>query len=85
MLAQVMQLIKNKGMKIINVDAVIVAERPKMAPYIPQMKRTLASYLEISENKIGLKAKTNEKLGEVGRLKAIACWAVCLLSEEPSP
>jgi len=67
---------------VIYVDSVIVAEKPKMAPRIPEMKKALAPIMEISEDRLSIKAKTNERLGEIGRLKAIACWAVCLLSKE---
>ncbi|MCX7973045.1 MAG: 2-C-methyl-D-erythritol 2,4-cyclodiphosphate synthase [Candidatus Aminicenantes bacterium] len=81
LLKKVMEIIKQKGLKIIYVDSVIVAEKPKMAPHILKMKKALAPLLEIPEDKIGIKAKTNERLGEIGRLKAIACWAVCLLEE----
>jgi len=76
----VMMLLKEKGMAVVYVDSVIVAEKPKMAPHIPRMKKTLAPILAIAESNLGIKAKTNEGLGEIGRLKAIACWAVCLLS-----
>lgn len=79
LLEKVMHLIKKKGLRVVSVDSVIVAEKPKMAPYIPRMKQTLAPLLGISESCLGIKAKTNEGLGEVGQQKAIACWAVCLL------
>ena len=81
MLEKVMGLLKEKGLAVVCVDSVIVAEKPKMAPYIPRMKQTLPPVLAIAESNLGIKAKTNEGLGEIGRLKAIACWAVCLLSE----
>jgi len=82
LLKKVMEIIRKKGLRVIYVDSVIVAEKPKMAPRILEMKKTLAPILEISEDRLSIKAKTNERLGEIGRLKAIACWAVCLLSEE---
>jgi len=82
LLKKVMEIIRKKGLRVIYVDSVIVAEKPKMAPRIPEMKKALAPILEISEDRLSIKAKTNERLGEIGRLKAIACWAVCLLSEE---
>lgn len=80
LLEKVMQLLKKKKLKVVYVDSVIVAEKPKMAPHIPKMRQTLAPILGIPEECLGIKAKTNEGLGEIGRLKAIACWAVCLLS-----
>ncbi len=80
LLEKVVQLLRKKKLKVVSVDSVIVAEKPKMAPHIPRMKKALAPILGIPEDLLGIKAKTNEGLGEVGKQKAIACWAVCLLS-----
>lgn len=81
LLQKVMEIIKKKGMKVIHIDSVIVTEKPKLSPHIPKMKKALAPVLEIADDRLGIKAKTNERLGEIGRLKAMACWAICLLSE----
>ncbi len=78
---KVMEIIKKKELKVVHIDSVIVAEKPKLSPHIPRMKKALAPILAISEDRLGIKAKTNERLGEIGRLKAMACWAICLLSE----
>jgi 2-C-methyl-D-erythritol 2,4-cyclodiphosphate synthase len=67
--------------KILNVDAVIVLERPKLGPYIKDMKRVLAEALGLDEDDVGLKAKTNEGLGPMGRGRAIACWAAALIKK----
>lgn len=65
-----------KGGKIVNVDATVIAQAPKIFPHIAAMKKNLAAALGISENKIGVKATTNEKLGFAGREEGIAAMAV---------
>jgi 2-C-methyl-D-erythritol 2,4-cyclodiphosphate synthase len=80
LLETVMGLVRSRGASIVNVDAVIVAEEPKMAPHIPAMKAALAPVLGIPESAVGIKAKTNEGLGPVGEKRAIACYAVALIS-----
>ncbi|MBW4679839.1 MAG: 2-C-methyl-D-erythritol 2,4-cyclodiphosphate synthase [Microcoleus vaginatus WJT46-NPBG5] len=79
LLAQVDQLIQEKGWRIGNIDSVIVAERPKLKPHIPAMRDRLAEVLSIKPDQIGIKATTNEKLGPVGREEGIAAHAVVLL------
>lgn len=78
LLREVMNLLKKRKGKILNVDSVIVAEKPKLAPHTERMKETLSLILEIEKSRIGIKAKTNERLGSIGGGKAIACWAVVL-------
>jgi 2-C-methyl-D-erythritol 2,4-cyclodiphosphate synthase len=82
LLAQVNQLIRDKGWIIGNLDSVIVAERPKLKPHLQAMRDRLATVLEISANQIGIKATTNEKLGPTGREEGISAYAVVLLQEE---
>ncbi|MDR3221541.1 MAG: 2-C-methyl-D-erythritol 2,4-cyclodiphosphate synthase [Candidatus Accumulibacter sp.] len=65
--------------RIVNVDATINAERPKMAPHIPRMVATIADDLGISEDRVNVKAKTAEKLGFVGREEGISAEAVALI------
>lgn len=65
--------------QISNIDAVVIAEQPKLGGFISQMKDTLCPILGISQNDLGIKAKTNEGMGEIGKGKAIAAWAVALL------
>jgi len=79
LLAEVVRLVRGRGGEIVNVDAVIVAEEPKMGPHIPAMKAALAPVLGIPTSSIGIKAKTNEGLGGVGEKRAIACYAVVLI------
>lgn len=62
-----------------NIDAIVIAEKPKILPYVPDMKKHLAHVLGISENVLSIKGKTNEGLDAIGGTKAIAAWAVCEL------
>jgi hypothetical protein len=74
-----MGLFRLRGAAVVNIDAVIVAEEPKMGPHIPAMKAALSPVLGIPETSLGIKAKTNEGLGAVGEKRAIACYAVALV------
>ena len=79
LLRKTLSLVAGAGYGIGNIDATIIAQRPKLAPYIGQMKRHIAEDLGIDINQIGIKAKTNEKLGFLGREEGIAVQAVALL------
>jgi 2-C-methyl-D-erythritol 2,4-cyclodiphosphate synthase len=78
-LRHVRDLLEERGFEIANVDATILAERPKMAPHISEMKVRLAEAMKISESQINVKAKTNERLDAIGRGEAIAAQAVALI------
>ena len=69
------QVAKRKG-KIVNVDATIVAQQPKLYPHVAAMKQNIAGALGISEKQVGIKATTNEKMGFIGREEGIAAMAV---------
>lgn len=79
LLKNVYELILSKGYEINNIDSNIIAQAPKMMPYIPQMKQILADALEIDDDLISIKAKTNENMDAVGELRAIEANAVVLL------
>ena len=79
LLAEAYRRVKAQGWVIGNVDTTIVAQQPKMAPHIPAMRERLAQVLGIDVGQINVKAKTAEKMGPVGELKAIEARAVCLL------
>ncbi|AFY84414.1 2-C-methyl-D-erythritol 2,4-cyclodiphosphate synthase [Oscillatoria acuminata] len=83
LLAQVHQLILERGWEVGNIDSVVVAERPKLKPHISAMRDRLAQVLNIEGDRIGIKATTNEKLGPVGREEGIAAYAVTLLVTQP--
>ena len=82
LLSQVINLIRNQGWEINNIDTVIVAERPKLKPYVERMKKNLAKTLQIDPEYIGIKATTNEKLGPEGREEGISCHSVVLLEKK---
>jgi 2-C-methyl-D-erythritol 2,4-cyclodiphosphate synthase len=65
-----------RGGRLVNVDASVIAEQPKMAPHIPAMKANIAAALRIAPDCVGLKATTNERIGFVGREEGIAAMAV---------
>jgi 2-C-methyl-D-erythritol 2,4-cyclodiphosphate synthase len=69
------------GFAIVNVDSTIIAQQPKLAPYLPQMKVRIAAALEVDVSRINIKGKTNEKLGYLGREEAIETQAICLLQQ----
>ena len=77
----VYELIKEKNYVIENIDSNIIAQRPKMMPYIPKMKEVLCNVLEIDLDKLSIKAKTNEKMDAVGQELAIEAQAVVLLKK----
>ena len=82
LLSKVMELIRNHGWEINNIDSVIVAERPKFKSYIELMKKNISNTLDIDCNYIGIKATTNEKLGPEGREEGICCHSVVLLEKK---
>ena len=79
LLACVKELISNAGYKIGNVDATIIAQAPKLAPFIPQMRLNIARALEIELDTVSIKATTEEHLGFTGEEKGISAHAVCLI------
>lgn len=81
LLRDVYQLIKDKKYAIENIDSNIIAQQPKMMPYIPKMKEVLCQILSIEPERISIKAKTNEKMDAVGQELAIEAHAVVLLKK----
>jgi 2-C-methyl-D-erythritol 2,4-cyclodiphosphate synthase len=81
LLRHVMQLAEEKGYRIGNVDATVVAQRPKLAPYIAQMRSNIAAALACGTERVNVKATTTEELGFAGRGEGIASYAVALLEE----
>ncbi|MEW5923834.1 MAG: 2-C-methyl-D-erythritol 2,4-cyclodiphosphate synthase [Candidatus Zixiibacteriota bacterium] len=82
LLAEVFTMIVNKGFQVGNVDAVIIAEKPKLAPHIEAMKSKISRILVVTPDDIGLKATTNEQMGFVGREEGIAVIATSLLYKD---
>ncbi len=84
LLGQVNQMVGDRGWSIVNIDSVVVAERPKLKPHIESMRTTLAHALGIDAEQVGVKATTNEKLGPTGREEGISAYAVVLLAQNAS-
>jgi 2-C-methyl-D-erythritol 4-phosphate cytidylyltransferase / 2-C-methyl-D-erythritol 2,4-cyclodiphosphate synthase len=78
-------IVREMGLAVVNVDATVIAERPKLVPHIDAMRANLAEALGVSADRISLKGKTNEGVGELGRGEAIAVHAVALLNLNPEP
>jgi 2-C-methyl-D-erythritol 2,4-cyclodiphosphate synthase len=78
-LAHVTALVVEKGFHIVNVDTVIVCERPKVQPHRETIRERIASILGIGKDRVSVKGKTTERLGFTGREEGIAAYAVCLL------
>ena len=81
LLAQVCNAISDKGFTISNIDATIIAQKPKMKPYIEQMRKNFANVCCIDTDRINVKATTEEHLGFTGREEGISAHCVCLLEE----
>ena len=81
LLKAVMVRLAKKKYRLVNIDTVIVAQSPKLSPYINNMKRVLTPILKLEKENLGIKAKTNEGLGPVGQGKAMAAWAIVLLEK----
>ena len=79
-LTGVLEEIQKQGWEIVNIDSALIAEEPKVAPFLNAMKERLAKSLKIEPSAIGIKATTNEKIGDIGKGAGIAAHAVCLLS-----
>lgn len=79
LLKEVKNTIAAKGFAVVNIDVVIIAQSPKLAPYIYEMRQNIAAALETDINNISVKATTTEKLGFEGRKEGIAATAVCLI------
>ena len=82
LLVHVAELLRKQEYAVGNIDATVIAQKPKMAPHIPQMRKNMADALGIPESKINIQATTEEGLGFTGRGEGIASQAICLLIEK---
>ncbi len=82
LLEQVNKMILDLGWQVINIDSVVIAERPKLKPHIDLIRKKLADRMAIDIENVGVKATTNEKLGPEGREEGISCHAVALLGRK---
>lgn len=80
LLDHVMEVLRDNGWQVGNVDATVIAQRPKLAGYIPEMRENLAARMGVSSAQVNVKATTEEKLGFTGSGEGISAHAVCLLT-----
>ena len=83
LMGHVMELLEQQGWQVENVDATILAQRPKLAPHIPGMRDNLALHMKVSPEQVNVKATTEEGLGFTGTGEGMAVHAVCLLKRNP--
>lgn len=81
-LEEVVNLVKDKGLNIVNIDAVIILEKIKISKYKQQIRGKIAAICNVDVNKVSIKAKTNEMMGFVGREEGLAAITVCQLMEK---
>lgn len=82
LLAKTIELIASKGYKVGNIDATVCAEKPKINPHVPAMRRCLAGIMGVDEDDVSIKATTTERLGFTGRQEGMSAYAVALISKE---
>ena len=82
LLEKVVELLFEKGYTVNNADVTIIAQKPKMLPYIPQMRENVANVLKVDIDRVNVKATTTEKLGFEGRMEGISSMAVCTVNEK---
>lgn len=82
LLERVMGMLKEKGYAVGNVDATVIAQRPKLSPYIPEMREKLAAVMDIPADRVNVKATTEEGLGFTGAGEGIAAHAVALIADK---
>lgn len=82
LLRKTVELIATKGYRIGNIDATVCAERPKINPHVPAMKKCLAEVMDTDEDNISIKATTTERLGFIGREEGISAYAVVLIERD---
>lgn len=75
------RLVRQAGWQVENIDSTVVAQRPRLAPYIPQMRARIAAALELAPEQVSVKGKTEEGLGFTGAGEGIAAHAVCLITK----
>ena len=81
-LAEVMRMLRQAGYELGNIDATICAERPKINPHVPAIKKCLAEVMDVAEDQISIKATTTERLGFTGRQEGISAYAVALIERD---
>ena len=81
LLDQIVEILQSQGWKIGNADLTIVAQRPKLSPYLPRMLANISEHLRVSQEQVNVKATTEEHLGFTGKEEGISSFAVCVLQK----
>lgn len=81
LLRNVMNLIQEKGFSVVNIDATVILEKPKVNPHIPEMQTILAALIGVETDRVSIKATTHEKVDSFGAGEAVKAYAVCLVSK----
>ena len=81
LMVRVREILSEEGYRVVNIDSTVIAQRPKLAAYLEEMRRNMAGALEIDPGKVSVKATTEEGLGFTGTGEGIAAQAVCLIEE----
>ena len=84
MLAGVCAKLEKRGLRLVNLDTVIVAQAPRLGSYLAEMSKQLAGVLRVDPSLVNVKVKSHDRLGAIGRGEGIAAQAVCLLADAPS-
>ncbi|MDN3689690.1 2-C-methyl-D-erythritol 2,4-cyclodiphosphate synthase [Cyclobacterium jeungdonense] len=85
LLKEVMRLVVDSGYALGNLDATICLQKPKINPFIPQMKKCLSEVMQVTENQVSIKATTTENLGFVGRQEGVSAYCVALIHQPNQP
>ncbi len=80
LLKEVMRMVGDLGYEVLNVDCTVILERPKLNPHIPEMKEIIAEILQITDDRVSIKATTHEQVDSFGEARAIKAYATCLLN-----
>jgi 2-C-methyl-D-erythritol 2,4-cyclodiphosphate synthase len=81
-LKRVTQILAEKKARIVNVDATVIAEAPKLVPHVPEMRKKIAAALGVSDSQVSIKATTNERLGPIGRGEGISAMAIATIAQD---
>lgn len=82
LLERVMELVFEKGYKVVNIDSTVIMERPKLNPHIPAMQKVIAEILKVDLDAVSIKASTHEKVDSFGESRAVKAYAACLLTSK---
>src|SRR5438105_5290129 len=80
-LKRVAQILADKKARVVNIDATVIAEAPKLAPQIPVMRKAIAAVIGVSDSQVSVKATTNERLGPIGRGEGISPMAIAMVEQ----